>query len=92
MWTNILALFQSINPYSAISFASMFISLLAFIASQLAARRREGGDYIQRLETRVETLKRNLCDAEARIEMQREQIVTLNAALTRRILDNEKTN
>lgn len=71
MWTGI-------NPYTALPIAAFGISLLTFIATQLTARRREGTDYLGRVEDRNERLEKDLEESKRRnLELVDENILLL---------------
>lgn len=73
MWTAI-----QVNPYTALPVAAMVISLMTFVATQLTSRRREGKDYLGRVEDRNEKLEKDLEDCKRRnAELLEENILLL---------------
>lgn len=71
----------NINPYAALSWASVVISFLTFVATQLTSRRREGGDYVDRIEARVSKLETDLKECRSHAK----NLLEENIELLRRI-------
>jgi hypothetical protein len=83
MWTALI-IPPAFNPYTVISFAAMFISCLAFVATQIAHRRKGDGDYVTRLEARLVRMEDVMKENRLRIEALQDE----NIALLRKIALN----